>query len=512
MMTSSRFTTQLKLLVALCALTLLAACSPSPASDGPVPEESAPPQVALAEATDTTLVSASSPDEVSTDLTTALFTSAPAVVLVDSTWEGELPDLGLPLLLVPALDGAATPTPQSLSSVLAEEVDRLGAETVLALGPAATALADAWELNVVTDAADLPSFERADPNAQVLVITAGADVSELDEKTLDVVRANASAAGATVVTTHSGDPRETRESVEAIAAAAPSRVIGVGSGLGDAQVLTDRVAAAATGTQLPGGGQIHHPGKIYIALYGHPGTPVLGVLGEQDLDGSVTRAREHAAQYEALTDLTVVPMFEIITTVALADPSPNGNYTNEVAPESLLPWVERAAEEEIYVVLDLQPGRADLLDQAKKYESLLKHPHVGLAIDPEWKLRPDQRPLRQIGQVHAEEVNQVAAWLSDLTVANDLPEKLLVLHQFQVRMLPDREAIITDRPGLQFLVHVDGQGGQGAKQGTWSVITENASPDLVWGWKNFYDEDSPMLTAEQTMAQVDPTPVMISYQ
>jgi hypothetical protein len=31
------------------------------------------------------------------------------------------------------------------------------------------------------------------------------------------------------------------------------------------------------------------------------------------------------------------------------------------------------------------------------------------------------------------------------------------------------------------------------------------------GWKNFYDEDHPMLTPEQTMAY-EPKPVMISYQ
>jgi hypothetical protein len=31
------------------------------------------------------------------------------------------------------------------------------------------------------------------------------------------------------------------------------------------------------------------------------------------------------------------------------------------------------------------------------------------------------------------------------------------------------------------------------------------------GWKNFYDEDHPMVTPRQTMTY-QPTPVMISYQ
>ncbi len=58
----------------------------------------------------------------------------------------------------------------------------------------------------------------------------------------------------------------------------------------------------------------------------------------------------------------------------------------------------------------------------------------------------------------------------------------------------------------------DGQGGQGAKQDTWRVLHQDAPSPLYWGWKNFYDEDQPMLTPEQTIAQVQPRPDMISYQ
>jgi hypothetical protein len=35
---------------------------------------------------------------------------------------------------------------------------------------------------------------------------------------------------------------------------------------------------------------------------------------------------------------------------------------------------------------------------------------------------------------------------------------------------------------------------------------------LTWGWKNFYDEDQPMLTPEQTVTQVEPVPDLVSYQ
>ena len=74
-----------------------------------------------------------------------------------------------------------------------------------------------------------------------------------------------------------------------------------------------------------------------------------------------------------------------------------------------------AARNRMYVVLDLQPGRADLLDQAMRYRSLLLQPHVGLAVDPEWKLKPRQLPGGQIGSIGAAEINRTIAWLAALT-------------------------------------------------------------------------------------------------
>jgi hypothetical protein len=35
---------------------------------------------------------------------------------------------------------------------------------------------------------------------------------------------------------------------------------------------------------------------------------------------------------------------------------------------------------------------------------------------------------------------------------------------------------------------------------------------MAWGWKNFYDEDLPVLTPEQTMRDVSPQPDLVTYQ
>ena len=180
--------------------------------------------------------------------------------------------------------------------------------------------------------------------------------------------------------------------------------------------------------------------------------------------------------------------------------------------EELRPWVEAAGEAGLYVVLDLQPGRTDFVTQAEMYRPLLELPYVGLALDPEWRLGANEVHLTQIGSVGVEEVNRVVTWLADLTRENRLPQKLLVLHQFRLDMLPGRDRVDLSRDELAVMVHADGQGGQGDKQATWRALRADVQDELWWGWKNFYDEDAPMLTPEQTVDQVDPLPQLISYQ
>ena len=79
-------------------------------------------------------------------------------------------------------------------------------------------------------------------------------------------------------------------------------------------------------------------------------------------------------------------------------------------------------------------------------------------------------------------------------------------------MVRDRGLLDTSLDEVQWLVHADGQGSQGAKQETWAALRRDL-PEGVWlGWKNFEDEDVPMLTSAQTLAQVHPTPWFVSYQ
>jgi hypothetical protein len=269
--------------------------------------------------------------------------------------------------------------------------------------------------------------------------------------------------------------------------------------------------AAAEAPQLPGGGRVLFPGHRLVALYGHPGAASLGVLGEQRVAAAVARARRVARPYRRLSDVPVVPAFEIIATVAQRSKGRDGDFSGESTVRSLRPWVEAAGRAGMLVVLDLQPGRADLREQARRYRPLLRLPHVGLAVDPEWKLQRRQRPLGQIGSIDAAEINRTSAWLAAVVRAEGLPQKLFVVHQFRLSMIGREHLLRTDRPELAVLVHMDGQGGSPQKEATWDAVRRTRPAGTRLGWKNFYDEDHPTYSPERTMRH-HPAPVMISYQ
>ena len=446
------------------------------------------------------------PDVLTATFAEELFVTSPVVVLA-AAGGTTLPAAAraaraahAPLLL------AVKVTPQLTSAV-----GRLRPRAVLAVGlPPAAAAALAARLRgvrVVTRAAALPVTVAPAPLSRVGVLVSRGETTP----EITAVTVTAEAAGAAVVGVRGADPRADPAAIRVLARLKPLDVIGVGAQFSPASRLGSRLAVAETGRQLPGGGQVLFPGRRLVALYGYPGTPALGVLGQQDLTASVARAEQMATAYQPLSSVPVIPAFEIIATVAEASPGPDGNYSYESPVSSLSPWVDRAIAAGMYVVLDLQPGRASLLAQAQLYESLLRLPNVGLAIDAEWKLQPGQKPLRQIGHVDIGEVNSVVRWLAALTARYHLPQKLLVLHQFLLSMINGEADLDTSHDDLAIVIHMDGQGTPGAKLETWNAVTAAAPRGVFLGWKNFLVKDHPTLTPQQTMVNV-PAPVMISYQ
>lgn len=476
---------------------LAAGCARSPTDPVP-PGENAPPSLdpkvhrVIARTPDADV--ALRPDaEHALAASRALLAAATAVVVAtpdDQTAAQVARDLGVPLL--------------PPSDELAAELDRLQTRTVFAYteaqvgdretlpGPATAQEVQLDGLPAQAKPADLLGFHYQAPSPAVASV--------------------AHAAGLTLTEVPAPHPCATKEATAAVRAHS-GRVVGVGTGFGDEAQFGVQVEVTRTAKEFPAGGVAPLPDHVMIALYGHPGTAALGMMGEQPPAQAVQRLNRLVEEYrKQLPDQHVMGAFEIIATIASGAAGADGDYSAEATIETLQPFVDAAEQADFYVVLDLQPGRTDFVTQARRYEELLKRPHVGLALDPEWRLPPNGKHLVQVGQVDVAEVNQVGTWLADFVQQHKLPPKVLTLHQFQTRMITNRERLDTTRPEVQHLVHVDGQGGQGAKQGTWAAIKQNL-PARTWlGWKNFEDEDQPMLTPQQTIAQVKPLPNFISYQ
>ncbi|KQM80980.1 hypothetical protein [Agromyces sp. Leaf222] len=533
--------------IAVGALLVLAGCTPTPDPPATVSPEVHAPEAPL------TVIDETDAAAAAIAVSSTLFASSPVAIVSPATADevaigSEVAvELGVPLLVAPGGDeggGSGTGTgdasapatapesapasadasesaaPADGADPLVAELDRLGVSQVVAIeaDPSPATEGDAYgDRDIVrvggSDAASDAADAIDDANAGLDLAHEPSTAVVLATDPDAASTATARAAGATVEMLPADDPNPQRSAgaIEALHAADGGPAIAIGPEFAASEALDWQVRTARTGEQLPGGGQVLFPDRLLIALYGKPDSPTLGVLGEQPLPATVERAAKTAATYDDLTDRTVMPALEIITTLASGAPTPDGDFSSEPDAEDLVPWIEAAGAAGQYVILDLQPGRDSFPAQLEEYRSLLEYPWVGLALDPEWRLDANQRHLVDIGQVEASEVNEVVDELAAICDEHDLPPKLLVLHQFRGDMILHRDRIEVDRPEVSVLFHVDGNGTQPAKQATWNALRAGA-PDAAWGWKNFIDEDGPMLTPEQTMSEVSPQPDLVSYQ
>jgi hypothetical protein len=258
--------------------------------------------------------------------------------------------------------------------------------------------------------------------------------------------------------------------------------------------------------QLPLGGTTIFPAYRVVAYYGTAGNPTLGVLGEGSPDAMLPKLRKAARGFAGGRKIQVA--YELIASVAQAGPGKDGDYSQMIDMAKIQRYVDQARRSKVLVILDLQPGRGNFLPQARQLERFLIQPHVGIALDPEWRIPPGKVPGRTIGTVRAAEVNSVSAYVSGLVTQHRLPQKLFVLHQFRASMLPDVQQV-RQRPGLAMVQHVDGFGTRSEKDATWNRL--HRPHQFHMGYKLFYDEDINRYGPTDVL-RFKPVPELVSYQ
>lgn len=259
--------------------------------------------------------------------------------------------------------------------------------------------------------------------------------------------------------------------------------------------------------ELPRGGRILFPQWRIVAFYGAAGYPAMGVLGSGGPDEVWPRLARQADRYSR-PGKPVLPAYELIVVIASSKPEKDGKYRRRVDPAIIDRYLEAARRHDALLILDVQPGQGDFLTEAKRLSRWLDEPDVALALDPEWRMRPGERPGEKIGSVSAKEINKVSGWLNDLTRQRRLPEKLLLVHQFTDDMVRNQDAV-RGRSDLEIVFNMDGFGSPGAKTSRYRALADKT--DFRLGFKLFYDEDTDLL-APRRVLDLAPVPRVVEYQ
>jgi hypothetical protein len=248
-----------------------------------------------------------------------------------------------------------------------------------------------------------------------------------------------------------------------------------------------------------------------LAFYGHPLSPQMGILGrysKEELDALLT---ELAEQYRPVNgNRGIRKAFYII--YGTVWPRGEIGIINEAV---LLDYIQYALERDILVFIDHQIGRYDPIDALKSILPYLRYPNVHLALDPEWRTA---KPMVEIGAISAGEINLAQQIMEDYILEHRLPgERMLVIHQFNWRMISDREEVRSGFERVRLIHCADGFGTPYLKRKSYAynALAKNIP---IKAFKLFYNfgipgagYDDPLLTPEEVLA-LKPRPYLIMYQ
>ncbi|MDR3173641.1 MAG: hypothetical protein LBU19_05280 [Treponema sp.] len=248
-----------------------------------------------------------------------------------------------------------------------------------------------------------------------------------------------------------------------------------------------------------------------VAFYGHPSSRNMGILGRhsiEELDAMLTKV---AAEYAASNGGRGVrrAFYIIFGTVW-----PKGEI-GIINKELLTKWIEYALEQDILIFIDHQIGRYDPVDSLKVMLPWLRYSNVHLALDPEWRT---EKPMQEIGRVTADELNRAQETMEQYIRENNIPgERLLVVHQFNYRMIANREKVRSDFERVRLVHCADGFGPPRIKRDTYAFNAQ-ARNIPIKGFKLFYESgipgagyDQPLLSPSEVFT-LNPRPYVIMYQ
>lgn len=243
-----------------------------------------------------------------------------------------------------------------------------------------------------------------------------------------------------------------------------------------------------------------------MALFGAPQARELGALGRGTPSEDAARLTRLAASYRG-GGRPVLPALWLIASISAKEAGADGSYRTVQDGATIRRYLAAAREAKMLLVLDLQPGRADVVAEVRRLEPFLKEPDVGLALDPEWALGPDETAADAPGSLSTTAINRVSAELGRIVRVNRLPEKLLAVHSFSPDLITG-DAALAIRPGVALVIDANAIGPLDEKRAAYAAA---ARPGAFRGLKLFFEEDPALLTPAQVLA-LRPPPDVVVYE
>lgn len=250
-----------------------------------------------------------------------------------------------------------------------------------------------------------------------------------------------------------------------------------------------------------------------VSFYGSAEGAGMGILNFRDPPQLLAELRGRAAEYQALLpQKQALPTFHVIVTIADPFFGQDRNFNHRASLASIEAWLDLAQREGIAVVLDVQPGHAPLQEEFERIRPYLSHPHVHLALDSEYTMERTpggyyEVPGQVLGSLYAAQINPIQAQLQEIAMQTGA-NKVLILHQFENEMLPDKENIV-DYPNVELVVDSDGWGGFDKVR---DYLQYAGEPGFEFGGIKLYRNwDNPLLAPADVLG-IEPQPAVVIYQ
>lgn len=247
-----------------------------------------------------------------------------------------------------------------------------------------------------------------------------------------------------------------------------------------------------------------------IVFYGSPISDGLGILGKFNPEDAADRARRMALKYDRKNgDRGAIGAMDLIYGMAMDHPTDNGLYVSYLEDHVVERYLRAAEAQDIELILDLQIGRADILDEVRKIERFLLHPRVHIAIDPEYAVGPWGVPILTPGTITGDQINAVQDYVGALVRDNGLPQKMVVIHQFMDETVVGGDAT-RHLPEVELVLNMDAFGPSIDKHRKYTDYAELPYAERD-SYNIFLKQDDRVLSEEEVL-DLSPEPDAVFYQ